>query len=67
MAHRVYYVERREDGRWAVERPHADRASALSDTRAAALRRAHELSEDGVVNVEGPHGRFVRCTCSQCS
>ena len=66
MAHNVYYVEQRTDGDWAVEKPHSKRASALVDTKPKAIKKAHELADDGVVHIAGPHGKFVKCKCSQC-
>ena len=41
-------VQQRGDGRWEVKAPRADRASAVADTQAAAIDRAHKiLRNDG--------------------
>lgn len=54
-------VQRRDDGAWEVRKPGADRASAVTDTQAAGIRRAREiLGNDGggELQVRGANGRI---------
>ena len=60
MANVTMYVEQRSDGRWAVSRPDANRASVLSNTRRAALIRAHEIADGGPVHIQGPNGKWIK-------
>ena len=54
-------VQQREDGRWEVKAPRADRASAIADTQSAAIDRARDiLSNDGggELTIKGQNGRI---------
>lgn len=55
------YVERRPDGSYAVERPGADRASAILPTQAEAIERAKEISPNTRPDVE----RVRHTTCGK--
>lgn len=55
--HEEVFVVKHED-RWAVKKPHSDRASGLFDTQAEAINRARELAGKGVVHIQGRHGEF---------
>lgn len=46
------YVERREEGDYAVRRPDAERASGVCDTQAEAIERAQEIDPDAAIHVE---------------
>jgi hypothetical protein len=46
------YVERRPDGQYAVTRPDADRASAITQTQAEAIQRAGEIAPTAAIHVE---------------
>ena len=46
------FVERRPDGNYAIERPDADRASAILPTQAAAIARAEEIDPSAEILVE---------------
>lgn len=46
------FVERREQGDYAVRWPDSERASAVLPTQAEAIERARELNQDGSVLVE---------------
>ncbi len=46
------YVERREEGDYAVRRPGSERASAVEDTQAEAIQRARELEPGAAIHVE---------------
>ena len=50
--HNEYFVVPRKDGTWAVELPHAERASAVEDSQKAAIKIAHKFSPEGVVHVK---------------
>jgi hypothetical protein len=52
------YVEQRDDGKWAVSRPNADRASVLCDGKSEAIERAHEIADGGPVHIEGDGGKW---------
>jgi hypothetical protein len=46
------YVERRPDGQYAVTRPNADRASAITPTQGQAIEREGEIAPDAAIHVE---------------
>ena len=46
------YVERREQGDFAVRKPNAQRASAVTQTQAEAIKRAQEINPDAAIHVE---------------
>ena len=49
---RELYVERREEGDYAIRRPGSDRASDIRDTQAEAIERAREIDPGAAVHVE---------------
>ena len=46
------FVERRDDGKYAVKKEGADRASAITDTQKEAIERAKEIRPDTRPDVE---------------
>ena len=52
MAKNSLYVERREQGDYAVRRPGSERASAVLPTQSQAIERAREISPTSAVHVE---------------
>ncbi|MDR3402975.1 MAG: DUF2188 domain-containing protein [Chthoniobacter sp.] len=46
------YVERREEGDYAVRRPGSERASAIAPTQQEAIERAKEIAPDAAIHVE---------------
>jgi hypothetical protein len=46
------FVTRRDDGRYNVLRPNADRASAVTDTQRAAIDRAKAIEPDAAVHIQ---------------
>jgi hypothetical protein len=46
------YVERRDEGDYAVRRPGSDRASAVTPTQSEAIDRAREIAPNAAVHVE---------------
>jgi hypothetical protein len=52
MAKNAVYVERREQGDYAVRKPGSERASAILPTQAKAIERAREMNPDAAVHVE---------------
>ena len=52
MAKNEVYIERREQGDYAVRKPGSERASAVLPTQAAAIERAREIEPDSAVLVE---------------
>jgi len=52
MAKNALYIERREQGDYAVRKPGSEKASAILPTQAEAIERAREISPDAAVHVE---------------
>jgi uncharacterized protein DUF2188 len=46
------FVERRDEGDYAVRRPNSDRASAVEPTQKDAIDRARELNPNAAIHVE---------------
>ncbi|WP_071769704.1 DUF2188 domain-containing protein [Burkholderia ubonensis] len=46
------YIERREQGDYAVRKPGSERASAVEPTQERAIERAKELNPDAAIHVE---------------
>ena len=57
MAKNELYIERREEGDFAVRKPGSERASAILPTQAKAIERAREMNPNAAV-----HGERVRDT-----
>jgi hypothetical protein len=51
-------IEKRDDGRWDIRKPHAERSSAIEDTQKEAIDRAKKLAPEGDVKVKGLNGKF---------
>lgn len=47
-----YFIERRDDGKYKVLKPDADRASAVTETQKQAIERAKEMNPGATVHVE---------------
>ena len=52
MLKKELYVERREEGDYAVRRPGSERASDVRDTQAEAIERAREIDPTAAIHVE---------------
>ncbi|MEH2567752.1 DUF2188 domain-containing protein [Bradyrhizobium sp. AZCC 2289] len=52
MPKNEFFIEQRNDGRYNVSRPNADRASAVTDTQADGIARAREMDSDATIHVE---------------
>lgn len=52
MATNAVYIERREQGDYAVRKPGSERASAVLPTQAEAIDRARHMYPDAAVHVE---------------
>lgn len=52
MAKRELYIERREEGDYAIRKPGSERASAILPTQAEAIERAREMNPHAAVHVE---------------
>jgi uncharacterized protein YdaT len=59
MAKAELYIERREQGDYAVRRPGSERASAIVPTQAEAIERAREINPDAAVHVERVRDTYV--------
>jgi uncharacterized protein YggE len=47
-----FFIEKRPDGRYSVEKPNASRASAIEKTQADAIARAKAIDPKAAVHVE---------------
>jgi Uncharacterized protein conserved in bacteria (DUF2188) len=56
--HDELIVEPREDGRWNVKKPHAERASIVTDTKKEAVKEAKRMAPEGDIKVKGKNGKF---------
>ena len=71
---KVYYIEARGDGSFAVLGEHNKKVSKVCDSSSTAQNRKeadklahHFLPESGCVEHRGPNGEFVaRCYCRSC-
>ena len=71
---KIYYVEARRDGAYAVKGEHKKKAAVVfrsgskPENRRRADKLAHHLEpESGCVEHRGPNGEFVaRCYCRSC-
>ncbi len=52
MAKSGLYIERREQGDYAIRKPGSERASAVLPTQAKAIERAREINPHAAVHVE---------------
>lgn len=52
MASNAVYIERREDGEYAVRKPGSERASAILPTQDEAIKRARRMHPDAAIHVE---------------
>ena len=52
MPKKELYVERRDEGDYAIRRPGSDRASDICDTQSEAIDRAREIDSDAAIHVE---------------
>jgi hypothetical protein len=50
--HNAWYIERRPDGKYAVSRGGAQRASAICNTQAEAIVKAKEMDASMPIHVE---------------
>ncbi|HKX02428.1 MAG TPA: DUF2188 domain-containing protein [Methylomirabilota bacterium] len=55
------FVKRHDRG-WAVTKPNAQRASAVFERQAPAIKRAREIADGGPVHIQGRHGKFRKET-----
>ena len=56
--HDELIIEKRDDGRWGIKKPHAERSSAIEDTQLEAIGRAKELAPEGDIKLKGLNGKF---------
>ncbi len=56
--HDELIIEKRDDGRWGIKKPHAERSSAIEDTQKEAIDRAKELASEGDIKLKGLNGKF---------
>ncbi|TAL35798.1 MAG: DUF2188 domain-containing protein [Alphaproteobacteria bacterium] len=52
MSDKRLYVERRDDGDYAIRRPGSERASDVCSTQAKAIDRAYQIEPNATVHVE---------------
>jgi uncharacterized protein YdaT len=56
--HDELIIQKRNDERWGIKKPHAERSSAIEDTQKDAISRAKELAPEGDIKVKGLDGKF---------
>lgn len=47
-----YFIERRDDGKYKVLKPNAERASAVTETQKEAIEKARDMNPDATIHVE---------------
>lgn len=52
MSNDEFFIERRDDGRYNVAKPNAQRPSAVTNTQAEAIQKAREMNPEAVRHVE---------------
>lgn len=52
MSNKNLFIERREQGDYAVRRPNSDRASFTAQTQAEAIELARQLEPEAAIHVE---------------
>ena len=52
MATNQLFIERREQGDYAIRKPGSERASAILPTQAEAIERAREMAPNAAIHVE---------------
>jgi hypothetical protein len=55
------FVKKHDRG-WAVTKPNAQRASAVFEQQAKAIKRAHKIADGGPVHIQGRPGKFRKET-----
>jgi hypothetical protein len=56
--HDEFIIEPREDGKWAVMKPHAERASSVEDSYRDAVDYAKKRAPEGDIKAKGLNGKF---------
>ena len=52
MARDEFFIERREQGDYAIRRPNSERASGITPTQSEAIGRAREIDSNATIHVE---------------
>ncbi len=52
MSDNNLYIERRQEGDYAVRKPNSERASAIASTQAEAIEKAKQLNPNAAIHVE---------------
>lgn len=58
--HDKFIIEPRDNGQWAVMKPHAERASSVEDSYRDAVGYAKEHAPEGDIKAKGLNGKFHR-------
>ena len=56
--HDEFIIEPRDNGQWAVKKPHAERASSLENSYRDAVDYAKEHAPEGDIKAKGRNGKF---------
>jgi Uncharacterized protein conserved in bacteria (DUF2188) len=56
--HDELIIEPRDDGQWAVKKPHAERASTIEDSYKDAVKYAKSHAPEGDIKAKGLNGKF---------
>ncbi len=52
MSKKEFFIEKRDEGDYAIRKPNSDRASDIAPTQKEAIERAKELDPDATIHVE---------------
>jgi hypothetical protein len=56
--HDELIIEPRNNGQWAVKKPHAERASTVEDSYKDAVKYAKKHAPEGDIKAKGLNGKF---------
>ena len=64
---KLYFVEERKDGDFAVKGEHKDRPAIVTGNENSAERKAHHFAgRGGHVDFKDAEGKFTHCLCPRC-
>ena len=56
--HDELFIVPRPNGDWAIEKPHAERASAVVETQEQAIKKAKKMAPEGSIHLKGLNGKM---------
>jgi len=52
MSRKEFFIEKRDQGDYAIRKPNSERASGVESTQKEAIEKAKELNPDATIHVE---------------